>query len=100
MIFVKAGLYPNYLTSSKQKTWYHKLLLIAEFEYCGIQDGSVGFRGFGGSDIPQPTVGLPHFYVMSIGPPVLAVSTNKKKIHGGGVKGRFNRPVELGDLKK
>jgi len=31
MIFVKSGLYPNYLTSSKQKTWYHKLLINAEF---------------------------------------------------------------------
>jgi len=59
MIFVKAGLYPNYLISSKHKTWYHKLLLNAEFPYCGIQEGSVGFRGFGDSNFPQPSVGFP-----------------------------------------
>jgi len=68
--FVKAGLYPNYLISSKQKTWYHKLLLNAEFSYCGIPEGSVEFSGFGDSDIPQPTVGFPHFCLKSIGPPV------------------------------
>jgi len=63
MVYVKAGLYPKYSIASKQKTWYHKLLLNAEFSYCGIQEGSVarGFRGFGKSDIPQPTVGFPHF---------------------------------------
>jgi len=68
--FVKAGLYPNYLTSSKPKTWSHKILLITEFAYCGIQDGSMGFRGFGDSDIPQPTVGFLHFCSKSTGPPV------------------------------
>ena len=28
------------------------------------------FWGFGDSDIPQPTVGLPHIGLKSIGPPV------------------------------
>ena len=36
----------------KKKTWYHKLLLNAKFSYCGIEEGSVGFRGYGDSDIP------------------------------------------------
>ena len=57
----KAGLYPNYLISSKPKTWCHKLLLNAEFLYCGIREGSVGFLGFGDSDIPQTTVGFLRF---------------------------------------
>jgi len=59
--FCEAGLYPNYLISSKQKTWYYKLLLNAEFSYCGIQDGSVVFQGLGDSDIPQlwDCLGLP-----------------------------------------
>jgi len=30
----------------------------------------MGFWGFGDSDIPQPTVGLLHFCLKSIGPPV------------------------------
>jgi len=71
--FCRAGLHPNYLISSNQKTWYYKLLLNAEFPYCRIQDGSVGFWGLGDSDIPQPTVGLPHFGVKSIGPPVIGL---------------------------
>jgi len=66
----KAGWYPNYLISSKQKTWYHKLLLSAQFLYYGIREGSVGFLGFGDSDIPQTTVGFLHFRLKSIGPPV------------------------------
>jgi len=68
--FCKAGLYTNHLISSKQKTWYYKLLLNAEFTYCRIQDGSqaAGIRGLGDSDIPQPTVGLPHFCLKFIGP--------------------------------
>jgi len=70
MIFVKAGLYPNHLISSKQKILYNKLLLNAEFPYCGIRKGTVGFFGFGDSDIPQPTVGFLHFRLKSIGPPV------------------------------
>jgi len=68
MIPVKAGLYPNYLIFSKQKTWYHELLLNAEFPYCGMWEGSVGFWGFGDSDMPQPTVGFKHFRLMSLGP--------------------------------
>jgi len=73
LLFLKAGLYSNYLISSesKQKTWYHKSLLNAEFPHCGIQNSSVGFRKFGDSNIPQPIVGLPHFCLKSIGPPVL-----------------------------
>ena len=67
---VKAALNPNYEISSKQKTWYLKLLLNAEFPYCRIQEGSVGFLGFGDSDIPQPTVGFPPFRLNSRGPPV------------------------------
>jgi hypothetical protein len=73
MILVKAGLYPNYSISSKHKTWYNKLLLNPEFPHCGIQDTSVGFWGFGDYDIPQPTVGFPHFRLKSIGPPVSVV---------------------------
>ena len=71
-LFLKAGLYPNYLISSKQKSWYHKSLLNPEIPHCGIQDGSVGFREFGDSNVPQPTVGLPHFCLKFIGPPVKA----------------------------
>jgi len=37
---------------------------------CGIQEGSVGFLGFGDSDNPQTTVGFLHFRLKSIGPPV------------------------------
>jgi len=55
MIFVKTGLYPNYLISSKQKTWCHKLLLNAKF---GIQEGSVGFRD---SSIQTSHGGIPAF---------------------------------------
>ena len=40
MIFVNTGLYPNYSISSKQITLYHQLLLNAEFQYCGIREGS------------------------------------------------------------
>ena len=68
--FVRAGLYPNYLISFEQKTWYHKLLLNAEFPYSGIQEGSVGLQGLGDSDIPQPTMGFPHFRLKLIGPTV------------------------------
>jgi len=70
VIFVKAGLYPNYLISPKPKTWYHKLWLNVEFSYCGIREGSVGFLRFGDSDIPQTTVEFLHFRLKSIGPPV------------------------------
>jgi len=59
----------NFLTSSKQKTWYYKLLLNAEFTYCGDGSQAAGFRGLGDSDIPQPTVGLLHFCLKSIGAP-------------------------------
>jgi len=67
IIFVsKADLYPNYLISSKQKTRYHKLLLISEFPYYGIREGSVEFWGFGDSEFP-------HFRLNSIGPPVRTI---------------------------
>jgi len=70
VFFVKAGLYPNYLISSKQKTWCHKLLLISEFPNFGIQEASLEFLEFVNSDIPQPTVGFPHFRLKSLGLPV------------------------------
>jgi len=69
----KADLYPNYLISSKQKTRHHKLLLISEFPYYRIREGSVELWGFGDSDIPQPTVGFPHFRLKSIGPSVCTI---------------------------
>jgi len=67
--FVKADLYPKYLISSEQRTWYHILLLISEFHtrnsgrirVCGI----LRIRQF-----RHPTVGFPHFRLKSLGPPV------------------------------
>ena len=46
------------------------MLLNAEFSYCRIWERIVEFFGFGDSDIAQPTVGLPHFCLKTIGPPV------------------------------
>ena len=37
MTFYKAGLYPIYLTSSKQRNWYHWILLNAIFSVLVIQ---------------------------------------------------------------
>ena len=39
-------------------------------ENCGIREGSVEFRGFGNSDVQQPTVGFTHFRLKLLGPPV------------------------------
>jgi len=82
LFFGKAGLYPNYLISPNQKTWYYKWLLNIEFLDWWDSGWICGIPGIRRFRHPTAHCGITVFlFVKSIGPPVPGVYHVHTDVH-------------------